>query len=69
MLEFRNDMLKLSKKYPDITKVVITKEAWGNLCSSFDKTLGNVDGDVENHIKECNGSMQFETLFVEKEDA
>lgn len=69
MLEFRNDMLKLSQKYPDILKVIITKEAWGKLCSSFDATLGNSDGEVEAHIKKNNGSMQFERLFVEAEDA
>jgi len=69
MLEFRNDMLKLSQKYPDILKVVITKEAWTLLCSSFDSTLGNSEGEVETHIKENNGSMQFEKLFVEADDA
>ncbi len=69
MLEFRNDMLKLSKKYPDIAKVIITKKAWGELCSSFDATLGNSDGEVEAHIKEKSGSMQFEKLLVEAEDA
>lgn len=69
MLEFRNDMLKLSQKYPDILKVVITKEAWTLLCSSFDSTLGNVEGEVETHIKENSGSMKFEKLFVEADDA
>jgi len=69
VLEFRNDMLKLSKKYPDIVKVVITTGAWSKMCESFDGTLGEERGTTEQHIKDKNGSMTFETLFVEADDA
>jgi hypothetical protein len=68
MLEFRNDMLKLSKKYPDIVKVVITPEAWSEMCASFDKTLSEEQGHTEKNIKDKHGSMAFETLLVEPDN-
>ena len=66
MLNFREDMIKLSQKYPFIESVVITPSAWSAMCNSFDKTLDREEGTTEGHIEEKNGSMKFETLFVEK---
>lgn len=66
MLNFRQDMIELSKKYPGILKVVVTKDYWESMCDSFDKQLGNPVGHTLNHIKDKNGSMKFEDLFVEE---
>jgi hypothetical protein len=68
MLDFRKDMLEISKKYPFIKKVLVSQDAWSEMCVSFDKTLHRSKGTTEKHIKDLNGSMRFEDLFVEKYD-
>lgn len=68
MIDFRNDMVKLSAKYPFIEKVIINKQAWRDMCNSFDKTLQRPEGETEKHIKDHDGFMKFENLFVEGKD-
>lgn len=68
MLNFRQDMIQLSLKYPFIKKVVINEESWSEMCSSFDKLLGQTKGDTEKHINLKKGSMRFENLYVEGEN-
>ncbi|NVM34829.1 MAG: hypothetical protein HWN81_04490 [Candidatus Lokiarchaeota archaeon] len=67
MLNFRQDMIQLSLKYPFITKVIIDEESWSQMCVSFDNLLGQTKGETENHIDLKQGSMRFEKLHVEKE--
>jgi hypothetical protein len=67
MSQFRLDMIKLSQQYPFITKVIITQEGWRSMCKSFDKLLDEKEGHVAGHIKDKDGSMKFEQLFVEGE--
>jgi hypothetical protein len=68
MLGFRQEMMQLSLKYPFIKKVVIDNETFGEMCDSFDKTLGQEIGTVREHVKEKGGSFLFESLYVEPED-
>ena len=67
MLNFRQDMIQLSLKYPFIRKVIIDEESWSQMCASFDSLLGQTKGETENHIDLKQGSMCFEKLYVEKE--
>jgi hypothetical protein len=64
MLDFRQDMIKLSQKYPFITTVMIGEDAWLELCNTFDRQVGLEEGHTANNIKEKSGLMQFETLEV-----
>ena len=66
MLNFRQDMIQLSLKYPFIKRVIIDEESWSEMCASFDVILGQEKGDTEKHINLKNGSMCFEKLYVEK---
>ena len=68
MLNFREEMIQLSLKYPFIKKIIISQEGWSDMCKSFDKMLEREAGETESHIKDLNGSMKFENLFVEPEN-
>jgi hypothetical protein len=67
MLNFRQDMIQLSLKYPFIKRVIIDEESWSEMCASFDKLLGQTKGETESHINLKQGSMCFEKLYVERE--
>lgn len=68
MNSFREDMIILSQKYPFIKKVVISDVGWSDMCKSFDKMLKREAGETEMHIKENQGSMKFDKLFVEPDN-
>ena len=68
MLDFRRDMISLSQKYPFIKKVIIDQNAWSDMCKSFDVMMGQEKGTTEKHIDMKNGSMMYESLYVEKLD-
>lgn len=68
MSTFRQDMINLSSKYSFVKKVIISDESWEDMCKSFDKDLDRSEGTTQKHIADLNGSMCFETLYVEKEE-
>lgn len=68
MMNFREDMIQLSLKYPFIKKVVIESDKFDRMCDSFDKTLNQEVGTVRKHIADKDGSMMFEELYVESEN-
>jgi len=66
--KFRIDMLKLSQGYPFLKRIVVTKDAWEELCGSLDRDIEAQPGTVSLHIKDREGSIRFHELLIECED-
>lgn len=63
---FMQDIMKLSKAYPFIEKVVVSNDAYEKTCNHLDGITKQEKGSVQKHIEQNpeTSCVKFENVYV-----